>query len=95
MKAFLSTLLAVALGGCVSLTPNLDSRFGDAVNMAKAKQVRDKDAPVRNAGKDVAGIDGVAAREALARYQKSFRDPEPTSSVFVIGVGGAEGGGRR
>jgi hypothetical protein len=72
-------------------TPRLDCRFGDAVNLAKARQVLDKDAAARNAGKNAAGVDGVAAKAALDRYEKSFRTPEPTPSVFSIGVSGGSG----
>jgi hypothetical protein len=82
-----------ALGGCETLTPMLDSTFGDAVNIAKARQARDKDAPLKNARKDVAGLDGIAAKEAIDRYQKSFRAPEPTPNVFSMGLSGTQSGG--
>jgi hypothetical protein len=75
-------------GELIPTTPRLDCEFGDAVNTAVARQVRDKDAAVKNAKNDVAGLDGVAASEALVRYQKSFRTPEPTPNVFSIGVSG-------
>jgi hypothetical protein len=73
-------------------TPRVDCNFGDSVNMAVARQTMDKDAAIRNANKDVAGLDGIAAREALVRYQKSFRTPEPTPNVFSIGVSGGNTG---
>jgi hypothetical protein len=73
-------------------TPRLDCAFGESVNTAIAQQTIDKNAGAKNAAKDAAGIDGVAAREALVRYQKSFRTPEPTPSVFSIGVSGGSGG---
>ena len=91
MIACAATLLA-ALPGCETLTPRLDSTFGDAVNVAKARQILDKDAAVRNASKDVAGLDGVAAREAMDRYYKSFKTPEPTPNVFQMGVSGTQSG---
>jgi hypothetical protein len=77
-----------AQGQLFPTTPRLDCDFGDSVNMAVARQTLDKDAAVKNAKKDVAGLDGVAAREALVRYQKSFQTPEPTPNVFSIGVSG-------
>jgi hypothetical protein len=82
-----------AKGELFPSTPRVDCNFGDSVNMAVARQTLDKDAATRNAKKDVAGLDGVAAREALVRYQKSFRAPEPTPNVFSIGVSGGSGSG--
>jgi hypothetical protein len=80
-----------AKGEMFPATPRVDCEFGDSVNMAVARQTMDKDAAIRNANKDVAGLDGIAAREALVRYQKSFRTPEPTPNVFSIGMGGGTG----
>jgi uncharacterized protein YceK len=77
-----------ARGEMFPTTPRVDCDFGDAVNMAVARQIMDKDAAVKNAKKDVAGLDGIAAREAMVRYQKSFRTPEPTPNVFSIGLTG-------
>ncbi len=74
------------------MTPRVDCTFGDAVNIAKARHMMDKDAAIRNANKDAAGIDGVAAKESLDRYHKSFRTPEPAPNVFSIGVSGQSGG---
>ena len=75
------------------LTPQLDCRFGDAVNMAVARQVIDKDAATKNAGKNAAGMDGASAKEAIDRYHKSFRTPEPATSAFTIGVTGSQSAG--
>jgi hypothetical protein len=76
----------LTVGGCATLTPQLDSTFGDAVNMAKARQALDKDAPIKNANRDVVGLDGIAAKEAVDRYHRSFRIPDPPANVFSIGV---------
>ena len=57
-----------------------------------ARQIADKDAAQRNARR-VAGIDGVAAKEAVDRYQKSFRSPEPNTSAFTIGITGGQSSG--
>lgn len=83
-----SVLCAVlfAAAGCVSLTPNLDSHFGEAVNLAKAQQTLNPDA-WRNTD-PVTGMDGKAAKSAYAEYQKSYRTPEPQPNAFTIGVGG-------
>jgi hypothetical protein len=71
----------------VPTTPRLDCTMGDSVNTAIARQVLDKDAAIRNARKDVAGMDGSAARDAVFNYQKSFRAPEPAPITFTIGGG--------
>jgi len=80
-------------GQGIPLTPRLDCGFGDAVNMGIARQTLDPGATARNAAKDAAGMDGIAAREALDRYQRSFRSPEPTPNALTIGVGGSQGSG--
>ncbi len=85
--AVAATLVMVA--GCETLTPRLDAGFGDAVNIAKARQALDRDAPQRNASRMVAGIDGVVAKAVMDRYHKSFREPEPQTSAFTIGVSGS------
>ncbi len=69
-------------------TPRLDCTFGDSVNTAIARQVADKDAGAKNAGKG-AGMDGPAAKGTIDNYQKSFRTPEPVPSPFTIGVTGS------
>lgn len=80
-------------GQGLPLSPRLDCGFGDAVSMAIARQTLDPGATARNAGKDAAGVDGIAAREALDRYQKSFRTPEPTPNALTIGVSGSQSSG--
>lgn len=77
--------VALAIAGCVPLTPNLDSHFGEAVNQLKAQQTLYPEAS-RNAD-PVAGMDGKAAKSAYDLYQKSYRTPEPPSNAFTIGVG--------
>lgn len=77
------------------VTPRFDCAFGDSVSMAIARQTLDPDAAARNANKGAAGMDGIAARDALYNYQKSFRSPEPASNAFTISVGGAAPGGAR
>ena len=82
-------LIAALAGGCAaSTTPNYDARFGDAVREARQRMTLNP-----NAGRDgspVAGMDGVAGREAFDRYHDAFKAPPPV--VNVINIGGAVGG---
>lgn len=94
-NAVMLALAGVALAACAPLAPRLDASFGDAVNIAKARQVIDKDAPTKNAAKDAAGLDGQAAKAVIDRYEKSFVTPEPQPNVFAIGVSGSSSGGPR
>ena len=90
IKLTLASLIGAALiGGCAAETPRLDEHFGEAVNMAKAKQVLDPDASLNR--DPVAGIDGQAASGTLDRYHRSYERPTPPANVFTIGVG--SGGG--
>ena len=83
-----SALLALlAVTGCVSTTPHMDSHFGEVVNLVKAQQTLNPDAS-RNS-EPLNGMDGKAAMSAYDEYQKSYRAPEPQQSVFTIGVGGS------
>jgi hypothetical protein len=91
MKKSLALLLLPAfLGGCASsFTPNYDTRFGDAVREARQRMTLNP-----NAGSNpdaVMGMDGRTSREAIVRYQDSFKSPPPV--VNVINIGGALGGG--
>jgi hypothetical protein len=89
MNKTLALLLLALLGGCaVSTTPNYDLRFGDAVREARQRMTLNP-----NAGSNpdsVIGMDGRASREAIVRYQDSFKTPPPV--VNVINIGGAVGG---
>ena len=82
-----SLLLASLLAsyGCVSPSPFLDSRFGLAVNTAKAQQTINPDA-AKNTD-PVRGIDGMAAKDSMERYHDSFKAPPPTFTVINIGGG--------
>lgn len=90
--------ILTALGGCALLaacattTPHFDARFGDAAQVAQARQTLDAGATARNATHPVAGLDGRAARAGYDRYVSSFARPEPTANVFAIGVTGGQGG---
>ena len=86
MLASVLSLLAL-LTGCGSTTPAYDKRFGDAVRLSRQQMTVNPDAG--NNPDPVAGLDGPAAREALQRYQSSFRTPPPVTNV--INIGGAVG----
>jgi hypothetical protein len=88
MNKSLALILLALLGGCAaSSTPNYDLRFGDAVREARQRMTVNP-----NAGGNldaVTGMDGRAAREAVGRYQDSFKAPPPV--VNVINIGGSVG----
>lgn len=76
-----AALLAV---GCASTTtPNLDARFGEAVLQARALQTINPDFPANP--DPVYGLDGESARQAMIRYQESFKTPPSTFNVINIG----------
>jgi uncharacterized protein YceK len=76
----------IALTGCTTTTPHLDSKFGHAVNAAKAKQILHPEASKNT--DPVAGIDGSPAKESIDRYQDTFRAPPPTFNVIDINTRG-------
>lgn len=83
---------ALGLQACASTTPYLDSRFGYAVNAAKAQQTLDPDAG-RNRD-PVAGLGGVPAKESIDRYHDTFKAPPPTFEVLMGTVSGGANGER-
>lgn len=87
MKTTPAILLCAALAtaGCASTTPNYDRHFGAAVRVARAQQTINPDAS-RNT-EPPAGVDGVAAKEAMGQYRESFQAPPPTFNVISIGTG--------
>lgn len=86
------TLLAVLpvtlLVACAPLTPNLDSHFGDAINIVKAQQIIDPDAA--NNPDTVSGVDGKSGQSAMDSYNKSFKAPPPTTISNTINIGGGK-----
>lgn len=91
-KFILSALLAsFAVAGCATHTPNLDQRFGDAVNTAKAQQTLNPDASQNT--DPVMGLDGKAANAVIDRYHRSYERPPATTNIFNIGVGSGGGTG--
>lgn len=83
--------LVLGLTGCVAQTPNLDSHFGEAVNMVTAQQTLNPEAS-RNVN-PVKGMDGPAAMHAYKNYEKSYAKPEQQANPFAIGVGAGTAGG--
>ncbi len=76
------SLLAL-LGGCASTTPEYDKRFGDAVRQSRLQMTIN---PNAGSTADAAlGLDGPSAREALVRYQNTFKTPPPVTNVISIG----------
>ena len=84
----LSTVVFVPLmfniGGC-NATPDLDSKFGYAVNAAKAQQTLNPDAALK--ADPVAGIDAPAAEKSIREYHKSFEKPPKTFPILIMGTG--------
>lgn len=89
-------LMLVALGasvvlvGCVEPAPVLDSKFGNAVNAAKAQQTLNPDASMNKT--PVVGLDGKAADAVVDKYHTSFEAPPAAVNTFTIGVGSGSGG---
>jgi len=79
------SLLAL-LTGCASTTPEYDKRFGDAVRQSRLQMTINPDAGSNPDA--VLGLDGPSAREALVRYQGTFKTPPPVTNVINIGGGG-------
>ena len=86
MKTSAIVFLLTLLTGCAStVTPNYDTRFGNAVREAKLKMIINPDA-----GKNpdqVLGMDGKSARETIIFYQNTYKEPPATVNVINIGGG--------
>jgi hypothetical protein len=85
VRPMLAASLALPIAACMSSTPRWDAQFGDSVRLTLSQQIRDPEAG--NNAKAPDGVDGRAATEALERYHKSFRDPQPQSSGLSTTVG--------
>jgi len=86
MITAVSTLAAWVLLGtaCTTpATPSYDARFGEAVRQAKAMQTLNPEAG-KNAD-PVTGIDGESGKNAIDRYQESFKAPPQSFEVFGVG----------
>ena len=83
ISLFGMALVICAASGCQSTTPVLDSRFGDAVNSAKALQTINPEAS-RNTD-PVAGLGGTSAKDSVDRYHNTFKEPPPTFTIINVG----------
>ena len=79
------TVLLLALAGCASRTPHLDSQFGQSVRLLNAQQTINPQGALNT--NPVLGLNGQAAASGYANYQKSYVTPQPQTSGFTIGVG--------
>ena len=87
-KLLVSMIGVVMFAGCTTTTPHLDSKFGQAVNAAKAQQTLNPEAS-KNAD-PVSGQDGKAGKESMDRYQESYKAPPPTFNVINVNSGGSQ-----
>lgn len=78
------TLLAAALlaAGCAE-TPRYEAHYGEALREARMAMTIDPNAGARP--DDIKGIDGRSGKEAIKRYQDSFKEPPPVTNVINIG----------
>lgn len=81
--------LALQLAACAhSSAPQLDRRFGDAVRLVMAQQVR---YPANAGNRQPAdGLDGPSAQAVMQRYRASFAEPNgqaPQPVQFMLGSG--------
>jgi hypothetical protein len=87
-RLLMSSVTALVLTtGCVSISPSFDDQFGQTVPTLRAQQIANPHAAIENQERAVTGMDGRAAREAVDRYYKSFREPPAPTNVFTIGIG--------
>lgn len=80
-------LLCAGLAGCMNTSPVWDANFGESVRTVRMMQTLNPNASYVNTD-PVTGVDGRAATAAMDRYGQSFRQPDNSSNMFVIGVGG-------
>ena len=86
LRILAAAAVTVLISGCATEpAPYVESQLGDAVRTARMQQTIDLDGSKNT--NPVAGMDGVSAKTAVGRYQKSFEAPPPTFTV--INVGGA------
>lgn len=89
LRRLAALVLALQMAACAhSSTPQLDPRFGDAVRLAMAQQVRDPASAANRAPVD--GLDGPSAHAVMQRYRASFVEPNgqaPQPVQFMLGGG--------
>lgn len=89
LRRLAALALALQLAACAhGSTPELDRRFGDAVRLSMAQQVRDPASAGRRTPAD--GLDGPSAQAVMQRYRASFAEPNaqaPQPVQFMLGGG--------
>lgn len=81
---------------CVTSPPKrLDSRFGNAIGMAKAQQTMNPEASLNTQA--VRGVDGQAGDAMIDNYRDSFINrPAPARGALNVGTtGGSDVGGQQ
>ncbi|MES2898647.1 MAG: hypothetical protein V4723_02910 [Pseudomonadota bacterium] len=82
-KALSVLLLAAALSGCASSSPQWESSFGNSVRASMAAQVIDP-AAVRNTD-PVSGIDNHAAAGIVSQYTVAYAKPAVAPAPMTTG----------
>lgn len=84
-----SAACSLLLAGCGSTTPHYDTHFGEAVRTARLQMTINPDAGrTVGTGVDAAtGMDGRATKQAMDRYEQSYKTPP--QAVNVINIGGS------
>lgn len=85
-------IMLLALTACVTHPPKrMDSRFGNAVGMAKAQQTVNADASLDTA--PVRGVDGQAGDAMIDNYRNSYINrPAPAQGALNVGTTGGTAG---
>jgi type IV pilus biogenesis protein CpaD/CtpE len=86
IRTMSAMLLALLVQGCMSAAPRFDHHFGEAVRANLASQVAHPGAAANT--NPAAGVDGKAARAAQERYERSFAQPEASSTPSLINISG-------
>ncbi|KHA78021.1 hypothetical protein NC77_14410 [Janthinobacterium lividum] len=89
LRRLAALALALHLAACAhGSTPQMDRRFGDAVRLSMAQQVRDPAGAGNRTPAD--GLDGPSAQAVMQRYRASFAEPNaqaPQPVQFMLGGG--------
>lgn len=86
-------IMLLTLTACVTHPPKrMDSRFGNAVGMAKAQQTVNPDASLDTT--PVRGVDGQAGDAMIDNYRDSYINrPAPARGALNVGTSGGTAGG--
>ena len=84
IRLILSLLCSGLLCACAPTTPQWDKQFGDSVRQTRAHQIMN---PQAGSDAPVNGVEGTVARESIARYRSSFREPPQAPVPLTNGTG--------